>query len=124
MAPNFELNVSTNVAGLTALKGGAPASTDIAWICEAATLTIDANCTLMRTYQGDNSGGTAAVKTGNLTVGTDATLTFYDTTLYRGFDGNNAAGNTTIIQGTPGHIAKILCNTVDVVTNYNNRAGD
>jgi hypothetical protein len=69
--PNFNIDTSTNVAGLTALKGSAPAATDNIFVYAGATLTIESACTWLMLSVGETSGGAcanAADRVGHLTV--------------------------------------------------------
>ena len=61
VAPDFDLDTSTNVAGLTALKGGAPAGTDLIYNYNGATLTIEQNVAFLIAYMGQTKSGAAGV---------------------------------------------------------------
>jgi len=77
-APNFNIDTSTNVAGLTALKGGAPASTDYIYVYNGATLTVESALAIFLISLGETSAGAAAdgQRRGNLTVDAGVTVTF------------------------------------------------
>jgi hypothetical protein len=78
LAPNFDIDTSTNVAGLTALKGGAPALTDLIYIYNAALVTIEANMSILLISQGETSAGAAPAgqKRGDLQINAGVTVTF------------------------------------------------
>jgi hypothetical protein len=116
-APNFNIDTSTNVAGLATLKGSAPAATDILYIAESAKVTFESDCSLLKVYQGDNSGGTAAVKKGDIDVNAGVTLTLYDTALSGGWTGEGAL-NVTNIYGT------VTANTVAKINNSTHMASN
>lgn len=116
-APNFNIDTSTNVAGLTALKGGAPAATDVLYVAESAKVTFESNCSLLKVYQGDNSAGTAAVKKGDIDVNAGVTLTIYDTAKSGGWTGEGAL-NVTNIYGT------VTANTTAKINNYTQQASN
>jgi hypothetical protein len=58
-APDFDLDTDVNVAGLTALKSGAPALTDKSWIVNGATLSIEQSWSHLQVKLGVTSGGAA-----------------------------------------------------------------
>ena len=68
--PDFNIDTDVDETGLELLKGGALASTDKIWVAENATVTLDkaANTDLFFTYPGDNSSGTASIKTGHIVI--------------------------------------------------------
>ena len=57
--PDFDIDTDIDVAGLTALKGGAPALTDNIWIVNGATVDLNANVSLLQIFLGETSGGAA-----------------------------------------------------------------
>jgi hypothetical protein len=118
-APNFNVDTSTNVAGLTALKGSAPASTDILYIAESAKVTFESDCSLLKTYQGDNSAGTAAIKKGDIDVNSGVTLTIYDTTLSGGWTGEGALNVTNIYGTVTGNTTAKINNSSQMTSNFN-----
>jgi len=77
-APNFNIDTSTNVAGLTALKGSAPALTDKVYVYNGATLTIEQNLSILLISLGETSSGAAGAgnRYGYLTVNAGVTVTF------------------------------------------------
>lgn len=82
-APNFNIDTSTNVAGLTGLKGSAPALTDHIYIYNGATLTVESSLSILKIWLGQTSGGAAGAgnRYGLLTQNAGVKITF--------------AGNTT-----------------------------
>lgn len=59
IAPHFNIDTNTNVAGLTVLKGAAPALTDEIWVYNGATLTIEQNLSILQVNLGRTSAGAA-----------------------------------------------------------------
>jgi hypothetical protein len=66
------------VAGLTTLKGSAPASTDNIYIYNGATLTVESALSILKIYLGQTSSGAAGANNryGILTVNGGVTITF------------------------------------------------
>jgi hypothetical protein len=86
---NFNIDTSTNVAGLTALKGEAPAAGDKIFIYNGATLTVESNLACLQIILGHTSSGaaTSGQRYGHVTVNAGVTLTF---------DGNGTYTNSGI----------------------------
>lgn len=112
----FDIDTSTNVAGLTSTKGGAPASDDWIYIAEGATVTVESNLSLRSFYLGDNQAGTASTKTGHIVLNDGIVITFGTTTLTEGFSGEGTTSTFTA-NGTVGAGTKVTCTTPDKVTN-------
>lgn len=98
-APYFDVDTSTDVAGLTTLKGGVPSSTDILHVHNTAILDVDEDMSILWTYLGDNQTGDASVKEGHIIVRTNVTLTYYHTTNDGGLYGEGLT-STYILDGT------------------------
>ena len=77
-APNFNIDTSTNVAGLTSLKGSPCASTDKIYVYNGATLTVDAALAVYIIVIGNTSSGAASAgqKYGIVTWNAGITITF------------------------------------------------
>jgi hypothetical protein len=77
-APNFNLDTSTNVAGLTALKGSAPALADKIYIYNGATLTVESALAILLISLGETSSGAAPAgqRVGHLAVNAGVHVTF------------------------------------------------
>jgi hypothetical protein len=58
-APSFNVDTSTNLAGLEAIKGGAIASTDNIYIYNGATVTCEKSFSVLKIVLGQTSGGAA-----------------------------------------------------------------
>jgi hypothetical protein len=88
--PNFNIDTSTNVAGLTALKGGAPDADDVIYVYNGATFTIESNMVCLKIYEGQTSAGAAPAgqRYGILIQDAGTTLTF---------TGNATASNSGIV---------------------------
>jgi len=90
-APNFNIDTSTDVAGLTILKGSAPALTDLIYVYNGATLTVEGALSILKIILGTTSSGaygTASGRWGILTVNVGQTITFA---------GNATAANSGIL---------------------------
>lgn len=74
----FDIDTDTNVAGLTALKGGAPAGTDSIFVYNGATLTVESALAILLISLGETSAGAATdgQRRGNLTVDAGVAVTF------------------------------------------------
>lgn len=92
-APNFNIDTATNVAGLTALKGSAPALTDNIYIYNGVTLTVESALSCLKIYLGQTSAGAAGAgnRYGILTVNAGVTVTF----------AGNATNTNSGIQSNP-----------------------
>jgi len=109
-APNFNIDTSTNIAGLIALKGGAPALTDNVYIYNGALLTVEQALAINLISLGETSGGAAGAgnRYGHLTVNAGVTVTFAGsaTAANSGIKSNPASadasskGSTLTISGT------------------------
>ncbi len=75
---NFNIDTGTNVAGLTTLKGSAPALTDAIYIYNGATLTVESALSVLKIYLGQTSSGAAGAgnRYGILAVNAGVTVTF------------------------------------------------
>ena len=78
VAPNYNIDGDTNVAGLTALKGSAPALTDKIWVYNLAVLTIEQALSILQIRLGETSSGAAGAgnRRGDLVVDPGVTITF------------------------------------------------
>lgn len=108
---NFDTTTTTGVAVMTALKGSAPASTDLIWIAESASVTIESNCSIKDVYLGDNSAGNAAVKTGHMIISADVTLTIYESVNHNGITGEGGTSTFTLAGTSSAHRATVTANT-------------
>lgn len=120
-------SADVDVDGLAALKGSDPASDDWIYISEGYRVTIDRDMSCHSIYHGDNQAGTAAVKTGHLTIttsGADAsvTLTLFTTTGHGGMVGEGTTSADTLAGTSSTYRAIIDCNTVDKVSNLGTAA--
>ncbi len=121
----FNINVSTNVAGLTALKGGAPALTDYIWISEAATLTIESGLNAASIYIGENSGATAVVDLGYVVAVPGITLTIGTNILHEGMSGKYAStGSAWYFECTAALPCTITDANVDKWSSYGGNSGN
>lgn len=81
-SPNFNIDTSTNVAGLTALKGSAPGTGDKIYVYSVSgsnpLLTIESNLACLQILLGMSSAGavTAGNRYGSLTVNAGITITW------------------------------------------------
>jgi hypothetical protein len=96
-APNFNLDTSTNVAGLIALKGSAPALTDKVYVYNGATLTVEQALSILQILLGETSGGAAPAgqRVGHLTINAGIQITF----------AGNAAASLSGIKSNPASAA-------------------
>lgn len=97
--PNFNIDTSTNVAGLIALKGSAPALTDKIYVYNGATLTIEQALSILLISLGETSSGAAGAgnRYGYLTVNAGVTVTFKGDPTYvnSGVKSNPASADTS-----------------------------
>jgi len=116
-APNFSIDTDIDLAGLTALKGSAPAATDVCYTSEGATTTLDGSCAMLRFYNNDNPSGTAVVKIGHtrfVATTVSITVTLYDTnTTSRGLYGAGTTAGSWTFQGASAGVR------VNMVSNSN-----
>jgi hypothetical protein len=120
--PNFDIkSADIDVAGLETLKGGAVASTDIIYVSEGCRVTVNADMSCLKFYLGDNLAGTAAVKTGHLSVVTggagDVNLTLFDTAANGGLTGEGTTSTITLTGASDSERAGIIGNTASKVSN-------
>lgn len=124
-APNFNIDTSTNIAGLIALKGSAIATTDNVFVFGGATLTIEQSVALNKFYLNENSTNNAATKTGYIVATNPGaiTITLHDTTVLGGLSGitGTGAGYYSFV-GSAGNLITIVGNTADKVSDYNCRS--
>jgi len=121
----FDIDTSTDLAGLIALKGSAPSGTDYLYIAEGATVTLDDNCSFLLIYLGDNSAGTATTKTGHCILsasGSSKTLTLYDTTQGGGLRGEGSTSTYTFTGASESVRAIVKSNTSQKVGTANAEA--
>lgn len=109
-APNFNVDTSTNVAGLTALKGSAPDSADKMYVYNAATFTVEGALACLLISLGETSAGAATdgQRRGNITVDAGVTITF---------TGNATATNSGIKSdpaSAPGTALESKSNTITI----------
>lgn len=123
-APNFDIDTSTNTAGLTALKGSAPATTDNIFVFGGATLTIDAACAWNLLSVGETSTGAcanAADRVGHLTINANVTFAGNSTQSNSGIKSVpasavlNPAGNSALIIAGTASTYPILTNAGDAL---------
>lgn len=123
VAPNFNVDTNTNIAGLETLKGSAIASTDNIYVFNGATLTVEKSFVALNLYINDNSAANAATKTGYIVSTTGGiTIRLYTTTLNTGLDGKLGTGNGYYdLRGSAGNVIEIISNTANICSNHNVR---
>ena len=116
-APNFNIDsADVDVAALTALKGSAPASTDIIYYANEYTVNVDQDMDILYFYTGNNVAGNAATETGHLVVDAGVTLTIHDPTNPGGLRGEGATSTLTF--GTDGGATcNVISNTLYAADN-------
>lgn len=113
-APDFDIDTDVNVAGLTTLKGSAPALTDNIYIFNGARLTVESALSILKIYLGQTSAGAAGAgnRFGHLTVNADQTVTFA---------GNATATNSGIQSNPTSADASSLNSTITLSGTSGNR---